>query len=253
MKKQLLCGVAVCALAAINPAMGADMPVKAPRVAAPVAPVYNWTGCYVGGNAGYSWGHARGDFNSATLGTSYSASLNPNGFIGGGQIGCNWQGGPNWVWGLETDFQGSAQKASRSRSDPFNGGEGTVSQTLEARLRWFGTVRARAGVLVTPAVLLYATGGFAYGNVKVTDTITATGTTATALLSTSKTRGGWTVGAGVEGAMGTWTNWTWKVEYLYIDLGTLSGSGLDPVGGVVSWNTRLTDNIVRVGVNYRFH
>ena len=97
--------------------------------------------------------------------------------LGVEQAGCNWQYNVA-VFGFETDFQGASQKASRFSSVPFNifeGPSGNATQHVEARLRWFGTVRARAGVLVVPTVLLYGTGGLAYGNVKVTDTITVDG------------------------------------------------------------------------------
>jgi outer membrane immunogenic protein len=263
MKKQLLMGAAIGALAAVNPALAADLPVKAP-VRVPVVAAYNWTGCYVGGNIGYSWGRARGDINTPELGlglpTSFPISLDPDGVIGGGQIGCNRQFDNRWVLGLEADFQGSAEKHSNNFSDPFIIGEGTgvINQTLEAKIQWFGTVRGRAGFLITPTILLYGTGGLAYGKTSVTDniTITTTGnpngpTFGATSLSASKTRVGWALGAGVEGALFNWNNWTWKVEYLYIDLGSLSGSGVDPIVGAYSWNAKLTDNVVRFGLNYR--
>jgi outer membrane immunogenic protein len=114
MKKQLLLSVAFGALVAVTPAMAADLPVKAPVYKAPVAAVYNWTGCYAGGNIGYGWGRASGDFNIPDLGTltpplatSYPISLQPQGVVGGAQIGCNQQFDNRWVLGLETDFQGS--------------------------------------------------------------------------------------------------------------------------------------------------
>jgi len=246
MKKKLLLSVAF---------FGAAAAVNSSALAAP--PMYSWTGCYIGLNAGYGWGRGSVDGNAtglATLGlpTAFSTTPNLNGFIGGGQVGCNWQNS-NAVWGLETDFQGSGQKASRSYTVPFNNGEG-VSQSVEARLRWFGTVRARAGVLVVPTVLLYGTGGLAYGNVKVTDTISVTnnGTTTSGAFSTSTTRAGWTVGLGVEGMLPNAPGWTWKVEYLYLDLGSINGAATDPLGGVVSWSARVTDNIVRAGFNLKF-
>ncbi|MFZ0355543.1 MAG: outer membrane beta-barrel protein [Pseudolabrys sp.] len=247
MKKKLLLSVAF---------FGAAAAVNSSALAAP--PMYSWTGCYVGLNAGYSWGRASVDGNAtglASLGlpTAFSTTLNPDGFIGGGQVGCNWQNS-NAVWGLETDFQGSAQKDSRISSAPFNineGPSGNVTQNIEARLRWFGTVRARAGVLVVPTVLLYGTGGLAYGNVKLTDTISVTNVGSTTF-STSSTRAGWTVGFGVEGVIPNAPAWTWKVEYLYIDLGSINGSAPDPLGGVVGWSARMTDNIVRAGINWKF-
>jgi outer membrane immunogenic protein len=251
--KSLLLGAGSSLVLAVS-AQAADLPLKAPpRVA---APVFSWTGCYAGGNAGYSWGRARGDADSETVG-AFSTSSRPNGFIGGGQIGCNWQRDSNWFWGVEADFQGSAEKARHDLSRSFTDGEGTstFSNTLEARIRWFGTLRARAGALITPTLLLYGTGGLAYGNVKLTDTITINnGTTSTTVISQSNTKAGWTVGAGLEGVF--WgnvpSNWTWKLEYLYIDLGRFSGSGVDPLGVSFSWNTRVTDNILRVGINYKF-
>ena len=273
MKKQLLASVALCALGAVTPAIAADLPVKAPIYKAPVAAVYNWTGCYAGGNIGYSWGRSSGDFNApdlAILGlpTSYSVSHNLNGLIGGAQIGCNRQFNNTWVLGLEADFQGSAEKQSSSRSDPFDfegffGSSefpttvtGTVNQTIESKILWFGTLRGRAGFLLTPTILLYGTGGLAYGKASVSDTITlatSSPSTAATIIGDSKVKIGWTVGAGIEGAFPNSNDWTWKVEYLYVDLGSFSGAGTDPVVGPYNWSARLTDNILRVGFNYRFH
>ena len=109
-----------------------------------------------------------------------------------------------------------------SRFAAFNISEGTSSHNIEAKLRWFGTVRARAGVLVVPTVLLYGTGGLAYGNVQVTDTVFSSNF-GTASFSSSDTRLGWTVGFGIEGLFFNASQWTWRVEYLYLDLGTVNG------------------------------
>jgi len=268
MKQLFLASVAIGALVAIHPALAADLPVKAP-VKAPAA--YNWTGCYVGANVGYSWGRARGDVNTPDLVPllpgSFPISQNLNGVIGGGQIGCNRQFDSRWVLGIEADFQGSAEKHSNSFSDPFTiaigeGGSGVVSQTIEAKIQWFGTVRGRAGFLISPTVMLYGTGGLAYGKVSASDNATSVATIdfgsgpVTAVvaqsISGSKTKVGWTLGAGVEGALLDTRNWTWKLEYLYVDLGSLSGSGVVPIFGTYNWNAKFTDNIVRVGLNYRF-
>jgi outer membrane immunogenic protein len=265
MKKQLLLSVAAGALAVINPAFAADMPVKAPVYRAPVVAAYNWTGCYLGGNVGYSWGRAKGDFNAPDLATgfgitsAFSVSQHLDGVIGGGQIGCNWQTDRQWVLGIETDFQGSGEKDTFGFSDPFSDGEGVATHSIESKIQWFGTLRARAGYLITPTLMLYGTGGLAYGKVSVFDTITfasSPGRTpqvnGTAIIGDSNVNVGWTVGAGIEGALLNWQNWTWKVEYLYIDLGSLSGAGTDPLAGTFNWNAKFTDNIVRVGLNYKF-
>lgn len=250
-------GAAIGALTAMDPALAADLPVKAP-IRAPVVAAYNWTGCYVGGNIGYSWGRARGDFNAPDLAalslpTSYPISSNPRGVIGGGQIGCNQQFDNRWVLGLEADIQGSAERQTRSLSAVNSDSEG-FSGNVVAKIRWFGTARARAGVLVTPTILLYGTGGLAYGGVSASTTISTFGlpnVNGTTSIGASKTKVGWTLGGGVEGAFLNWNNWTWKFEYLYIDLGSLSGSGVDPIVGAYSWNAKFTDNIIRVGLNYR--
>ena len=250
MKKKLLLSVAF---------FGAAVAANSSALAAP--PMYSWTGCYIGANAGYSWGRASIDSSAPLLGTlgapsRSSIDLNPNGFIGGGQVGCNWQNG-NAVWGLETDFQGSAQKDSHSSSLPFNDGEGTatLSQQIDAKLRWFGTARARAGVLVVPTIWLYGTGGLAYGNVSVTDTISVVSVNlgnSSSTFSQSTTRAGWTLGFGLEGMLPNAPRWTWKVEYIYIDLGSFSGSAAGPFAGPVAWSTHFTDNIVRAGLNVKF-
>ena len=250
MKKKLLLSAAF---------FGAAVAVSNPALAA--SPMYSWTGCYIGANAGYSWGRAWADSNAPGLGAlgfpgASSTSLNPNGFIGGGQVGCNWQNA-NAVWGLETDFQGSAQKASHNSSFSFNdgeGGTGTLSQNIDAKLRWFGTARARAGVLVVPTILLYGTGGLAYGNVSVTDSfsIISTAGNSSGTFSQSETRLGWTLGFGIEGMFPNAPRWTWKVEYLHLDFGTFNGSATYPVAGPIAWSTHFTDDIVRAGINVKF-
>jgi outer membrane immunogenic protein len=121
-------------------------------------------------------------------------------------------------------------------------------------------VRARGGVLVTPNWLLYVTGGLAYGDVATNGTISGTnaGVPVAASFTTSSTQVGWTVGAGLEGRLGG--NWTGKIEYLYIDLGTVNGgpfvTTIAALGGgfvVGNFSSKITDNILRVGLNYQFH
>jgi outer membrane immunogenic protein len=265
MKTYLFSGVALGALVMAAPAMAADMPVKAPK--APIVLPYSWTGFYVGANVGYSWGRASTDFAATSLAAfgvgGFSQTQHLNGVIGGGQLGYNWQANNQWVFGLEADFQGSGEKASDPRaplSFDIDLAETTVTftanQTLEAKIKWFGTVRGRVGYLVTPTVLLYGTGGLAYGRIEVNSiqSVTATGLgTVASTVGNAETKFGWTAGAGVEGAIPNTRDWTWKVEYLYIDFGHFDASGTDTVLGTYSWNTHVTDHIARVGVNYRFH
>ena len=114
-------------------------------------------------------------------------------------------------------------------------------------------MRGRIGLLATPTLSFYGTGGLAYGGISASGTSNV-GTTMLPSFGNSAINVGWTVGVGVEGAIPNTSNWTWKVEYLYIDFGTLSGSGYDPVfAKPYSWSTSVTDNILRVGFNYRFY
>jgi outer membrane immunogenic protein len=246
-------GVAFGALAAANSAMAADV---------------RWTGAYVGANVGYSWGNANGSVSDTGvsgfgLPATVPVALTPEGAVGGGQIGYNWQINNSWVFGLETDFQGSAEKSNSRRSDPFSfvpGGEGAtitgvLNQSVEAKILWFGTVRGRAGVLLGDSLLFYATGGLAYGATNANGSGVATGDLAgtTYAFNATQVKAGWTAGAGVEGVIPSCNQLTWKVEYLYVDLGSQSGSGVDPVfGATYAWNAKFTDNIVRIGVNYHF-
>jgi outer membrane immunogenic protein len=253
MKRQLLLGAAVGVLAAIAPA--AVSPARA------ASPVFTWTGFYVGANAGYSWGTGAVNYNDPALGgfglpTSITGSNKLNGAIGGGQIGYNWQFDNAWVAGLEADLQAANEKGSTNFSYPYlSGNEGlTLSGSLSSSIQWFGTVRGRVGWLFNPTTMVYATGGLAYGRVTAAGSFSSSAC-ATCMWSFNDAaiNVGWTVGGGVEGAFPNSPNWTWKVEYLYIDLGSISGTGFDTgFGGPYSWNAKFTDNIFRVGANWHY-
>ncbi len=269
--KHLLIGISAAATLLATGALAADLPMKAPVYKAP-EPVFNWTGFYVGGNLGYGAGN---EANSATvdqfltglplpgvLNGTNSARNAVDGMIGGGQIGYNWQMA-NWLLGLEADIQYSDQRHGSSAVTCLacsDDGSNIVT-TLNQSLDWFGTARGRAGFLVSPELLFYATGGLAYGNVNVTGSASGNFNAATTVLlpGNSSTRVGWTVGAGTEWHLAG--NWTAKFEYLYMDLGTING-GPVPLTGILvpvrteaglSYSSHFTDNIVRVGVNYHFN
>jgi outer membrane immunogenic protein len=256
--KRMLIGISAAASLLATSALAADLPARTyTKAPVYVEPVYNWTGFYIGGNIGYSWGSSS-DTSTLTnaagtvlLTTSDKSDL--NGIVGGGQIGYNWQM-QSWVWGLEADIQGTDEKGSRAFTfspAPIIGFNFVptiaIPFALNQKIDWFGTVRGRVGVLVTPKVLLYATGGLAYGEVNSSETV---GTVVPSAFSNSTTNVGWTVGAGIEGAIGG--NWTAKLEYLYVDLGTVSASFTLPSTNVVSYSSHITDNVLRGGVNYRF-
>jgi outer membrane immunogenic protein len=295
MKKFVLAATAL--MVASVPAFAADIPApvyKAP-VVAPIA--FTWTGWYVGANGGYSWGRGSTDLTetqtttsvitqiigtnpgtpgplnglttSAITAGSGSGSANVNGWLGGLQAGRNWQYN-QWVFGLEADAQLTGQRGDVTICFPTGCPTGTtLFGTASYKLPWFATFRGRAGV-AWDRVLFYATGGLAVGEVKASYTDGLLGGTFAATGGTNTTRFGWVVGAGIEGAINN--NWSIKVEYLYMDLGSFSGTASgsttsqlvlqNNVDGfraitttntfVSNFNTRMTDNIVRVGLNYRF-
>jgi len=244
MRKLLLAGVALAVLAGA-PAFAADLRVRpAPVYKAPPPALYNWTGFYWGVNIGYSWGRHRNDWTVAGF-PAASESQKMDGVIGGFQWGYNWQFG-NWLLGTESDFQWSGQRGSTTYCVITCA---VATFTAEHKLPWFGTSRTRLGFLPTPNVLLYATGGLAYGQVKSDYTLTVPAVAA-GTLSFRDTRAGWTVGAGIEGAVSG--GWSAKLEYLYMDLGKNSVTATTTlVGAVATFDSRVTDHILRIGLNYK--
>jgi outer membrane immunogenic protein len=296
--------IAASALAATvsfaSMACAADMAVKAPPMA-PV-PATSWIGYYVGVNAGGTWGgsdiinvasvptFAISPFiNTFPIPTSMAAANAASGnlsgragFIGGAQIGYNQQFSDRFVAGIETDFQGTA-KAKATRTNSTDAGIGLPGNNVTATIAankipdYLGTVRGRLGFLPQPALLLYTTGGLAYGGGSSTS-ISGTNNGVNLGLccgnppfnssgSLSGIRAGWTIGAGAEWMFAA--KWSAKIEYLYYDLGRVSysagtssplagpNSGGIPVGAVVysiasQTSTRLDGNILRIGLNYRF-
>ena len=265
------------------------------QMASAAPPPPPWTGFYIGGNIGYSWGNADTDITGSgtiksfafknNFGFADSNTARLDGVIGGFQIGYNYQLNPNWVLGLVADIQASGERGSNSFADTFSSSvcvtfqvqclltaplNGNVAMNYEAKILWFGTARARVGYLIAPELLVYATGGLAYGRVDVSGNVQVTATTpaAAASLSAFNTFGdsrvnfGFSVGGGIESSAWLPPNWTWGLEYLYLDLGSidtttsLSASGAIPLptsmNMTITTHTHFTDNIVRLVLNYRF-
>ena len=239
MNKILLASVALFGFA--GAAAAADLPVRsappAPIIAA--APLFTWTGFYVGVNAGYGWGNDGDDNNFLGFGavnptvptgfgnvapvvpagvgfpTGFAASNGDDGgFVGGAQVGYNYQIG-SFVVGLEGDIQ----YADFGADGTFDfDGDGVFDDDFDSS-DWFGTVRARAGVAFDRA-LIYATGGFAFAD-------DATG---------------WTVGGGVEYAFTN--NLSAKIEGLYVNL--------DNDDDFPGFDGETDFGVVRAGLNFRF-
>jgi outer membrane immunogenic protein len=245
-------------------ATAADMPVKAPIPAA--VPIYSWSGFYIGGHAGYGWGEPDStvDFNDPVFAegpilpaapASYSKTV--DGFIGGGQLGWNYQIG-SFVAGLEADISYADIKGGASAAAPLLPPFITTFAYSESQsLKWFGTVRGRLGYTPTSNWLLYATGGLAYGEVQAQthlvffDILGAT--SARYQGAGSETNLGWTIGGGAEVAFAG--NWSVKLEYLYYDLGTVTVAGIrtPALPALFTVNDQdVNGHIVRFGFNYRF-
>jgi outer membrane immunogenic protein len=260
LKSATLLGFVLAALAA-GPAMAADLRAPVYTKAPVMAPAYNWSGFYFGGNVGWSFGRANTDWTIAGV-VAGSTSNDMTGILGGAQAGYNWQSS-SWVFGLEADIQATGQKGSSSLTNSVNtitnpclptaSCPTTTTTTAvlnnEEKLPWFGTFRARLGFTPSDRWLIYATGGLAYGEVDSNGTLTVAGNSVAA--GTNTTSAGWTAGGGVEAAL--WDNWTGRLEYLYVDLGSFANSfvGIAPFTPITT-NSRVTDNIIRFGLNYRF-
>jgi outer membrane immunogenic protein len=215
------------AAAAMPGAQAADMPIKAPRYVEPAA---NWAGWYIGAHAGAAWQNTQTDTSVFDYGLG-STSASKTGFIGGGQIGYNWQRG-NFVFGLEGDI--SALSSKTSAHLPF------TYATLESKIRWLSTVRSRFGLAVGDT-MAYMTAGVAIGGVK--NSLVSAGCCS---YSDSSTKVGWTVGGGVEHMLNR--NWTIGLEGLFVDLGKSS------VTSFGSKTTKFQNQAVigRVKLNYKF-
>ncbi len=259
MRRLMFSLLSVAAMGIVS-AQAADLPVKAEPIVPP--PVFSWTGFYVGGNFGYDWGSSTGDLGSfspafaaavAAGGTPSGLGTQASGVLGGAQVGYNWQLG-SVLLGAEADIQASGVDDTSTVN--FAGGGGIVPSTSTGNedLKWFGTVRLRGGFLVTPSVLLYATGGFAYGGVSNSATNVFTPSASGNFSgSTSETRGGWTVGGGAEWAFAD--GWSVRGEYLYVDLGSTNVRMTDPVnfpGLFADYTFKHRYNIARIAVNYKF-
>lgn len=242
--KTRLVVAAVSSLALASPALAADLApsYKAPQL---VSPAWNWTGFYIGANAG--GGIAR---NPTTLSISpnplpgaapiKSFTRSPAGFVGGGQIGYNYQFAPNWLVGIEGDLQGSTEK------------ESTCNFACEfhntQRLDWIATVRARIGY-TNGDWMYYVTGGGAWAGIHQDFALALPGGPTIASSSVSQTNSGWTVGGGMETHLGG--NWTGKAEYLYMDLGHISNQVAEDPVDTISTASNIHNHVIRLGLNYK--
>lgn len=253
-----------------------------------------FTGFYLGINAGYWWTPGNpvnttgtvtfinpvfpvgaSDIANAlaTVGSN-AISANNSGFIGGGQVGYDYQFASSFVVGLEADIDGLTQSNSSNTANKIvalvNFPEQYKTSILaNEKINYLGTVRARLGYLVVPTFLVYASGGFGYGGVSVNTAVTANESLGTAIYPTvsaqnnvNQTLTGWCAGAGGEWMF--YPHLSAKIEYLYYGLGTLSNNlvltqilntAIPPTtwgAASVHSSTNVTAETITVGLNYRF-
>src|SRR6266542_5091555 len=245
MKKILLAGVAGVALLAGAPAHAADLgrppPYRPPPPVVVPVPIFSWTGCYIGGHIG--GGLASKTVSASEIAPGISFTGHTIGFLGGGQVGCNYQFAPNWVIGIEGDGSAADIKGEVTATVL------TITGTAHAKTDWIASATGRIG-WAWDRWLLYAKGGAAWAGDKYSLFIPVFPEQETA----SETRKGWTVGGGIEWAF--WNNWSVKGEYNYYDFGTSSVTLVGTFAGapiqVPGVEIRQRISVGKLGINYRF-
>jgi len=245
LQSALAAGAALSALAAACPALAADLAVKAPPVMPVVAPVYNWTGFYIGGNVGGAW-VGNNNVTDSIFGVNFNNNGSNNGrFIGGGEVGFNYQYN-NFVFGVEGDFDWAANSNNSSNGIATPAG---ILQVTDND-RWVSTVAARFGVAFDRWLVYGKAGGGWVGSNSFTVNNLSNGTSFTA--SNNNTDGGWLVGGGVEWAFAG--NWSAKIEYDYLGLNSRSftTAGFIIPAGDTFTISNFNVQMVKFGINYKF-
>ena len=228
MRSILLASVAAAALIS-GSAFAADLPSRssAPAFAAPAPIAYNWTGFYLGVNAGYGWNSSGWRNAGAPVFTNFNT--NGDGFVGGGHVGYNWQMN-QFVFGLE----GNADYSSVRGSNTCAGGAGSICRTKQS---WVGDIDARLGFAADRA-LIYATGGVAFTNYSFTSpTIPASWG--------AGSRTGWTIGGGIDYAITN--NWIAGISYKYYDFGSATSTA-----AATTVRFRETESVIAARLSYKF-
>ncbi len=281
MKRRVLSAIGLGMIAATMQARAADFPVKAPIM--PASP--SWAGFYLGAGVGFRSSDTQAEVTSAInhfpgasfdlladqgcsvgLPCALGDPFNGTAFRVAPYLGYNWQIGPNWVAGLEADFGFADQTTTRQGADypaPSVLGGG-APDSFAVKTGWDASVRARAGVLVDPAVLLYLTGGPAWLHVESTSNCSMAmfGSCAPdfgpSVITDSTTKLGFTVGGGIEAML--WANWVLRGEYRYSDFGTIgntddrfcSAACGAPFTAVVTYDVKLRTHTATFGLAYKF-
>ncbi len=285
MKKSIACISALLAFG-MTSAMAEEMAVPPSQFITARAPYLAWTGFYAGINGGYAWGNSSVTFSAndpaALAGTCggggspkgqciNGVNFHRDGALAGGQFGFNWQVNSHWLVGAEADYQWSNLDGSVNSSFRL-GNVGATNMEASQTVESFGTVRARAGVVLAPPLLLYGTGGFAFGQVHENLSVPAVATkglivggfsyactngTACFAGSASQILFGWSAGAGAEYAITT--NLIFRTELLYVHLSaptvtattTAVAAGTAPAS-IAAGFSPIYFAVMRAGLNYKF-
>jgi outer membrane immunogenic protein len=230
------------------PAMAADMrmPVKAPPAPPPPA-LYSWTGCYIGGHVGYAWSKRRVDADPLfPIGLPFDFDHEADGFVAGGQVGCNFWQNDRWVWGVEG--QVSWADMDHEFDAPF-GTAAVLNGRYHSESDIIGSLALRLGYAfgATGQTLLFVKGGAAFINERHH---TSALDPFFNFNSDKELRWGWMVGAGFEQALGS--NWSFKAEYNYSHFGSNDISLCNGFGDCFNFEVRQHVHLFKVGLNYRF-
>jgi outer membrane immunogenic protein len=286
-----VCVGAMAALASLATTQAADLRAPVSR-----APAMNWTGWYVGASAGYGWSNSHVDpftgvafcntdlggctngpafANAQALSVPPALFTHPTGALLGGHLGYNYQW-DSFVAGVETDISWTNINGSNTQSgaqlvaDPIFVNTTSISATAlaEQHLRFFGTLRARLGYLPADTLLLFVTGGLAYGQVQTTTSVNEVilggcfcSPITPSVGSLTTTKAGWTAGFGLEYAFSR--PWSFKAEYLYFSFGGMTyaqtpltlanGAGVPFTAVSVGTNTSFAASVIRLGLNYKIN
>ena len=243
MKRILFTTVSLGVLGLMSPALAADLPAYT-KAAPVVAPVYDWSGIYIGAYGGGGMGNH--NYNNGTA-NGFSNSLfnyDSSGGIAGGEVGWNGQSG-NLVGGLELTGFWSGIKGSDASQ--FNNGTLPIGAIDQSNLRWGGAVLARGGIAVD-RLLLFFTGGWAYGDILHTNTNQFPVPGLHPVDQFSVTRSGLTAGGGI--AYAITNNLIGKFEYRYFDLGAFSRA--NPTNGLPPYTVNNTYSVITVGLDFKF-
>jgi len=289
--KKSIASIAVLLAFGMIGATAEEMAVPPSQYITARVPYLAWTGFYVGINGGFAWGNSSVAFTAndpaAIAGTCgggpagapvglrgqciNSVDFHRDGAVAGGQFGFNWQVNSHWLVGAEADYQWSNLDGSVSSSFRL-GNVGATNMVASQSVESFGTIRARAGVVLAPPLVLYGTGGFALGQVRenlrvpaiATNGLTAGGFSYACTLGTacfagsaSQTLLGWSAGAGAEYAITS--NLIFRTELLYVHLSsptvtaiaTAVAAGTSPAS-IAAGFSPVYFAVMRAGLNYKF-